>query len=228
MLVLADGLAGEADAEFLEDFAVDFAGHHGGVNLAAVEHGQAVEGAAAVVVKEAQYRQGDQHLVGVQARVAAVQHANFGVLDGFNHFLRDELDAVVDAGQMLQCVEQQGGAGTEQVAGGGGDDGAVGQFDSCRRSIFLIATLLGGHGGATVVGGDFGLLHEQGNLVNLVLGGLAVGVVAKGGIVAADNLVFRCLAASFVVADAEARHVDTHVGGRLVGVLSIDAFKQSI
>lgn len=26
--VFADGLAGEADAEFLEDFAVNFVGHH--------------------------------------------------------------------------------------------------------------------------------------------------------------------------------------------------------
>jgi len=30
--VFADGLAGEADAEFLEDLAVYFAGHHGGVH----------------------------------------------------------------------------------------------------------------------------------------------------------------------------------------------------
>ena len=47
--VLADGLGGEADAEFLEDFAVDFASHHGGVHLAAVKEGQAVEGAAVIM-----------------------------------------------------------------------------------------------------------------------------------------------------------------------------------
>ena len=35
--VFADGFGGEADAEFLEDLAVDFAGHDGGVHLAAVE-----------------------------------------------------------------------------------------------------------------------------------------------------------------------------------------------
>ena len=48
--VFADGFRGEADAEFLEDLAVHFAGHDGGVHLAAVEEGQAIEGAAAVVV----------------------------------------------------------------------------------------------------------------------------------------------------------------------------------
>ena len=35
-LVFAHGLGGEADAEFLEDFAVHLARHHRGVHLAAV------------------------------------------------------------------------------------------------------------------------------------------------------------------------------------------------
>ena len=37
--VFADRLACQSDAEFLEDLAVHFAGHDGGVHLAAVEHG---------------------------------------------------------------------------------------------------------------------------------------------------------------------------------------------
>ena len=97
-LFLADRLAGEADAELLEDFAVDLAGHDSGVGLTAVEEGEAVEGAAAVVVEEAEDGEGDQHLVGVQARVAAVQHGDLGLLDGLDHFLRNEFHAVVDAG----------------------------------------------------------------------------------------------------------------------------------
>ena len=72
--VFPDGFWGEADAEFLEDFALDLAGHDGGVHLAAVEEGEAVEGAAAVVVEEAEDGEGDEHLVGVQAGVAAVEH----------------------------------------------------------------------------------------------------------------------------------------------------------
>ena len=127
--VFADRLGGEADAEFLEDFAIDLAGHDGGVHLATVEEWEAVEGAAAVVVEEAEDGEGDEHLVGVEARVAAVQHVDLGVLDGLYHLLRDELDAVVDAGEVLKGVEQQCGAGAKQVAGSGGDDGAVGQLD---------------------------------------------------------------------------------------------------
>ena len=45
-LVFAHRFGGEADAEFLEYFAVDLAGHDGGVHLAAVEQRQGVEGAA--------------------------------------------------------------------------------------------------------------------------------------------------------------------------------------
>lgn len=49
--VFPDGFGGESDAEFLEYLAVHLAGHDGGVHLAAVEEGEAVEGAAAVVVQ---------------------------------------------------------------------------------------------------------------------------------------------------------------------------------
>ena len=238
--VLADGLTGEADAEFFEDFAVYLAGHHRGVHLAAVEEREAVEGAATVVVEEAQYRQGDQHFVGVQAGVAAVEHGDLGVLDGFDHFLRDEFHLVVDAGQVFECVEQQGGTGAEEVAGLGGDDGAVGQLDGCGWHALAVAAFLGGHCGAAVVGGDFGLLHEECNFADFVWGGLTDGAVAEGGVVAADNLVVGGVAADLVVADAEARHVDPHVGGRLVGVapfggvrtlrvaFAVDAFEDGV
>ena len=59
--------------------------------------GEAVESAAAVVVEEAEDGEGDEHLVGVQAGIAAVEHGYVGVLDGFDHLLRDELHLVVDA-----------------------------------------------------------------------------------------------------------------------------------
>ena len=48
--VFSHGLGGETDAEFLEDLAVHFAGHDGGVHLAAVEEGKAVEGAAVIML----------------------------------------------------------------------------------------------------------------------------------------------------------------------------------
>ncbi len=48
--VLLGGVAGEAYAELAEDFVVDFAEHHGAVNLAAVELWELLQGAAAELV----------------------------------------------------------------------------------------------------------------------------------------------------------------------------------
>ena len=54
-LFFLGGVAGEADAEFFEDFVVDFAEHDGGVYLTAVELGEALEGEAAVFVLPAEH-----------------------------------------------------------------------------------------------------------------------------------------------------------------------------
>ena len=164
----------------------------------------------------------------MQARVFAVQHAYLGVLYGFYHFLRYEFNVVADACQMFEGVEQQCGTGSEQFAGFGCDDGAVGELYGCGGHSFLVAALFGGHGGATEIGGDVGLFHQQGDFVYLAFAGFAAGVVAQGCVVASYYLVFGGLAAHFVVGDAETGHVHTHVGGRFVGVFAVDAFEQGV
>ncbi len=45
-----DWFARESDAKFLENLAIHLAGHDGGVHLAAVEEGEAVEGAAVIML----------------------------------------------------------------------------------------------------------------------------------------------------------------------------------
>ena len=65
----------------------------------------------------------------MQARVVPVQEGHLGPLDGLYHLLGDELDRVVYAGEMLGGVEQERRAGAQQVAGLGGDYGAVTQLD---------------------------------------------------------------------------------------------------
>ncbi len=52
----------------------------------------------------------------------AAQIVDFGVLYRFNHRLGNEFHAMVNAGEMLDCVEYQRGAGAEQLAGLGSDD----------------------------------------------------------------------------------------------------------
>ena len=135
---------------------------------------------------------------------------------------------MIDASKILGGIEDEGCRRSEEFAGFAGDDGAVGKFDGSTRLAALLLTLLGSHGDAAVIGGYLGLLEEQLYLLHL---GLVVGTVGElvGSIVvAADYLVLGSLAAGFVVADTEAYHIDTHVGGRLVGILSVYALEKCI
>ena len=88
--------------------------------------------------------------------------------------------------------------------------------------------LKGGNGGAAVGGANLQLIEKHLNLVNFTVVAGSVGQFVGGSIVAADNLVFGGFAAHLVVADAETHHVDAHVGGRFIGILAIDAFKQCV
>ena len=38
----------------------------------------------------------------------------------------------------------------------------------------------------------------------------------------------RCIAADVLVGEAVAYHVDSHVGGRLVGILTVDALEEGV
>ena len=111
-LFFAGRVAGEAYAELFEDFAVDFAQHYGRVHLTAAQTGKHLQGAAAALVAVGEHRQGHQHFIGVEARVVPFEVDCFCVLNRFDHLLRDQFQAVVDAGQMLYGVENQGGART--------------------------------------------------------------------------------------------------------------------
>lgn len=109
------GVAGESYAEFLEYLMVYFAEHHCGMGLAAIELGQFLKGATAVLVVGGDYREGHEHFVSVKARVDAAQIGGLGVLDRLDHILGDEFDGVLDAGEVLDGVEYQRGARTQKV-----------------------------------------------------------------------------------------------------------------
>ena len=225
---LADRVAGQADAQLLEGLAVHFGQHHGGVHLGAGQLGELVEGHLALLVHQAEDGDRDQDFVGVQARVVAVQVVDFGLLDGGDHHLGDELDVVGDAREVLQGVEQQGRAGTEQGRGLRREDGAVFELDGRGGAAALLEALVGGDRGLAVGGGDAGFLHHEGELVDFGLGGFAVGELAQGGVVAPDDLLEGGLAADFVVADAGADHIDAHVGGRFVRRFAVDVLEEGV
>ena len=207
---------------------VYFTEHDGGVNLATLQLGKGVEGTAAVLIVQTQHGESYQHLVGMEAGIVTVEQDGLGVLDRLYVGLWNQFDAVVDAGQVFGSIEQQCGTGSEKGTGVTGDNGAVGQLDSgCVGTLFLLA-LASRHSGTTIVGGNLHLLHQQADFVDLVLGYLAFGIVAEGGIVATDDFVLGGLRANFVVANAEAGHIHTHVGGRLVGILAINALEDGV
>ena len=129
---------------------------------------------------------------------------------------------------MLHGVQQQSSTAAEQSCGLRGDDGAVFHFDGCRVVATLNLTLVGGDGDLSGGRRDLCLVEQQTNLVHLAFVVGTVCHLVRSIVEAADDLVARCLAAHLVVADAEAHHVDTHIGGRLVGVLAVDAFEEGI
>ena len=120
---------------------------------------------------------------------------------------------MVDASQMLGDVEQESCAATEQLTGVRGDDGAVLQLDGRRCVARLLLVLLGSHCGAAEIGAYSCLVEEHLYLAYLCLVACPACQFVGRVIVAAHYLVLRCLAAHIVVADAEAHHVDAHVGG---------------
>lgn len=84
------------------------------MDLAAAQQGEGCECAGAVFVLTAEHAESHQHFVGMEAGVAAMKEGGFGVLYGFDEFLRYELDVVGDACEVFCGVEQEGGTGSEE------------------------------------------------------------------------------------------------------------------
>ena len=61
----------------------------------------------------------------MQAGIIAMKHGGFHTLDGLNHLLGNQLDAMVDACQMLGGIKQQSRAGPQQFTGLGRNQRAV-------------------------------------------------------------------------------------------------------
>ena len=71
-MLIAGRVARETNAELIEDLAVFFRHHHGGVGLATIKQWQSRKRTAAVLIVERKHRKSDQHLLRMQTRIAAV------------------------------------------------------------------------------------------------------------------------------------------------------------
>ena len=149
-------------------------------------------------------------------------------LDRRDRLRGDDADLMRDAGDDLQGVQKSGRGRSEQLRGAARDERAVRKLDRGSGS----ARLLGPgqcRGDDAAVGGRYmSLLHDELDLVGLLLAAGAVGEALKSLIVAADDLLAGCLAADLVVRDAAAGHVDAHVGGGFVFAFAVDIFKDRL
>lgn len=98
------GVASEADAEFLEYLMVDFAKHHSGMSLTTVELREGLKSLLAVFIMSAEHRQSHEHLIAVQTGIMALQVGGLGVLNRFDHILRNKFEIMVDTGEMFHYV----------------------------------------------------------------------------------------------------------------------------
>ena len=196
--------------------------------LSAHQIGKLLQRQAAVFVQTAHHRNSYQHLVGVQARITSVEILHLQFLDGLDHRLGNQLYIVSDAGQVLDGIQQQRGAGAQQRTGFPGQDRAVRKLDGGGCLLGLLQALAGRHGALAVVHGNLSPLHHQADFVHLPLAGLAVGKMAKGREIAADDLLLGGPAAQLVVVDAIAYHIYAHIGGRFIRSFPVNILEKGV
>ena len=104
LIVLSDRLdrfAGEVRAQFLIDLDVYLGEHDGGMDLAALEIRQLLQGASGIFVMTGLQRQGDEHLIRVEPGISAAQVADFQVLDRLNGLGLDQLRVMLHSCQIF-------------------------------------------------------------------------------------------------------------------------------
>ena len=197
------------------------------MHLTATQFGQLFKGVQTICIGVREHRECHEHLIGVQAWVVSTQIAYLGVLYGFYHRLRNELQLMIDTCQMLGDIKQKSSTAPKQSTRMGGDDSAILQLYGSRCVPRQLLMLLGCDSGATEVGADACLIEQHSYLGHLGFVACPESQLVRSSIITAKNLILGSLAAHRIIADAEAHHVHSHVRGRLVWTLSVDAFEES-
>ena len=196
------------------------------MNVAASEVAQLVQGLARVFVARRGHRQGDEHFVGVEPWVPAAKVLGFEGLDRLNGLASQKVDVVLDPGQNLERIQEHGRRASEEPRGFACDDLPVGQFDRGSRPARGLRFLQGGFDDDAVFLGQAQPPHDERNAPGDHRIGFRSPLIDQGLVVASNDFLLPRFAANGVVADAVARHVDAHVGGRLVRRFAGDFPKQ--
>ena len=133
-----------------------------------------------------------------------------------------------DACNMLEGIQQQCGTGTKKGRGLSGKDSSVSKLDGTCSQSGLVRSLLCSNRAQAVCRRNARTLHQEGDFVHFVLRCLTVGKIAEGGIVAADYLLEGCLTDHFIVTDAVAYHIYTHVRRGFVGGFAVDVHEDGV
>ena len=126
-LPLVLGLVAYVHPQTLVQVLIHLAEYHRKMGPAAFQPGQLLLGQIGDGVGQGADAQGNKHLVAVKPGIFVAQAAGLQAADGLKDLGGNEVQLLIDASQSFQGVEQQGGGGSDLVAGLAGDDPAVRQ-----------------------------------------------------------------------------------------------------
>ena len=187
---------------------------------------QVRQGPAAVLRGCRGHGQGDEHLVRVEARVAAAQVLGLEGLDRFDRLRGQQVRGPLDPGQVLERVQQHRGGAPQQRTRLAGHEGAVVQADRRRRGLLRLRQSAGRTHDRAVVDVDARAPHDEADaLGDALVRDRALFLDARLE-PAPDDLLARRLAAHRVVRDARPHEVDPHVRGGAVRAAAVDPLQQ--
>ena len=136
---------------------------------------------------------------------------------------------MVNTGQCLECIHQNGGRCAQQGTGVAGHDGAVFQFKGGGgQAAGGLAALQGCANNGTILRGNTGLLHQQLQLAQIVAGLARAALLTHAFIIAANDLLLAGAAAHGIVRNAVAGHVHAHVRGGFIGARTGDQLEHGV
>ena len=126
LLALVLRLTADVDAEPLVEVAVLLGDDDREVRIAAAKRAELLLHERGQRVRQAGDRERDEHLVGVQARVAVAEVLRLELADGLDRLIANDLELKVDALDMLEGVHNERTCGTQARGGLTGHHGAIG------------------------------------------------------------------------------------------------------
>ena len=220
--------AGELNAELFEYLFIHAGEKDCGMGLRTAKLGKLLECQRRIFVCDRCNGECEQNLVHMEVGILVAHVGGLELLDGFDNGGRKESCGIVDSGEVLERVEEHGRAGTEKLGGFARNDRAVLQFECNGGSIGFFGLLKSGNDCGTHFLLNAELVHDQLDLLYFAFFTRTLTNGAERGVISTDDFLTGSFVSSFVVENAIADHIDTHIRGALVGRLSVNFFKHDL